>query len=58
MNHTRLLKEVHLPGWARWDKHGKKGDRVEVFLKILLVATPPPHPVDVVTCGKMLLPHC
>ena len=34
MNHSRLPKEVNLPDWARRDKHGKKGDRGEAFLKL------------------------
>jgi hypothetical protein len=29
MNHTRLPKEVLLPVWARRDKQGKNGDRVD-----------------------------
>jgi hypothetical protein len=29
LNHTRFLKEDHLPDWVCRDKHGNKGDRVE-----------------------------
>jgi hypothetical protein len=29
VNHTRFLKEDHLPDWVCQDKHGNKGDRVE-----------------------------
>jgi len=29
LNHTRFLKEDHLPDWVCWDKHSNKGDRVE-----------------------------
>jgi hypothetical protein len=28
MNHTRLLKDVLLPDWARRDMQGTKGERV------------------------------
>jgi hypothetical protein len=30
VNHTRFPKEDHLPDSVCRDKHGKKGDRVEV----------------------------
>jgi len=32
VNHTHLLKEDHLPDWARRDIQVKKGDRVESVL--------------------------
>ena len=42
MNHTRLPKEVLLPDWARWDKRGKRGNRVKyiviyLFIGVLLI---------------------
>jgi len=30
VNHTRFLKEVHLPDWVRRDNKVTKGDRAEV----------------------------
>jgi hypothetical protein len=31
VNHTRLLKEDHIPDCVYRDKHGNEGDRVEKF---------------------------
>jgi hypothetical protein len=32
VNHTRFLKEDHVPDWVCRDKHGNKGDRVEYIM--------------------------
>ena len=39
MNHTRFLKEDHLPDWARRDNKDTKGGRVECVHMYIYVLT-------------------
>ena len=54
MNHSRFPKEDQLPDWARREKQGKNGDRVEggIILFFRKFGTYPPNSMEYIISGN------